>query len=253
MKRLALVFVLLVPSVLLAQSLQHGVGAFAQAPVASAQVSNASGAASVTALPAATDTSSLQQQVAQLQQVVAGLKGLLEIQGNQLQQLQLQMQSLQQGRSPQSNSNAVMPAPTAAHSTTSHPATKQGGEHAVYESAYALVQNKQYQQATQAMQAYLKKYPSGQYTVNAHYWLGELYAISGDQKKALNEFNTVVSQYPQSNKAPDAMLKLGMIAYGENQYAQAKVWFSQINSKYANSSAARVASQELLQLQQAGY
>ena len=118
--------------------------------------------------------------------------------------------------------------------TTNNPADQK--EQQASQSAYLEVQNKQYSQAIKDMKAYLAKYPAGQYAVNAHYWLGELNLISGNNKDAISEFNKVVNQTQNPAKIPDAMLKLGMIAMSNQDYKTAKKDFTDITKNYANSS-----------------
>ena len=126
-------------------------------------------------------------------------------------------------------------------------------EQQMYQSAYLDVQNKQYNQAIAGMKTYLDNYPAGQYAVNAHYWLGELYLVSGDNKNAVKEFNQVVNQTQNPAKVPDAMLKLGMIAMSNQDYSTAKQNFQTITKKYPDSSAAQIANQQLDTLSSAGY
>ena len=275
MKKILIALVLTLPAFAFAQANMQGRGDLATAPVATAQVAQSqiggvdlSGAntpqlinqvtsaasqakqPSLTSQPGSLQPSLMEQQISQLQQQVVGLKGLVELQGNQLQQLQLQVKMMQHGSSAStSHSNANNQSSTDATSSSSNNASDQS----MYQSAYNLVQNKKYTQATQAMNDYLQKYPNGTNAAKAHYWLGELYAMGGDQKNSVSQFIIVVNNYANSSKAPDAMLQLGIIAYGTNQFAQAKSWFGQITSKYPNSSASQLASQKLLQLQQAGY
>lgn len=129
----------------------------------------------------------------------------------------------------------------------------QNKETALYQSAVSDIQAKNYTKAMTEMQGYLSQYPAGQYAANAHYWLGELNMISGNNQEASDEFNTVVSDYPKSDKVSDAMWKIGMLAMANQDYKSAKQTFQAIVKKYPNSSAARLANKELDQLNQAGY
>ena len=58
-------------------------------------------------------------------------------------------------------------------------------EQQIYQTAYNLIKAKKYNEAVQALQGMLKKYPSGQFASNAHYWLGELYGLMGKNDLAL--------------------------------------------------------------------
>ena len=84
-------------------------------------------------------------------------------------------------------------------------------EQQIYQTAYNLIKAKKYSDAVDALQGMLKKYPSGQFASNAHYWLGELYGLMGKNDLALTEFGTVIETYPDSPRVSDAQLKVGLI------------------------------------------
>jgi tol-pal system protein YbgF len=122
------------------------------------------------------------------------------------------------------------------------PANKQ--ESALFQSAYNALMQKQYSQAINGFNNFLKNYPNSTLVPDAHYWLGELYLVQGQPDKASQQFRFVVKN-PKSDKAPDAMLKLGMIflAYGDS--AHAKETFQKVMSLYPNSNAAQLAKTQL--------
>lgn len=119
-------------------------------------------------------------------------------------------------------------------------------EQKTYEAAFSLITSHAYDDAIQAMQSYLKIYGGdGKYAANAYYWLGELYAQQKDYANALSYLETVVEQYSDSNKAPDAMLKLGIINQQQGNNTEAKKWFDAVTTQYPNSSSARLAKNYL--------
>lgn len=126
-------------------------------------------------------------------------------------------------------------------------------EQRLYQVADQQVRTKDYSTAIASFQVYLQKYPKGQFADNAHYWLGQLYGIAGNDGQSQQELMTVISSYPKSNKVPDAMLQLGMMAYSNGQYNDASRWFNKLLAQYPASAPARLARQQLLQLQKAGY
>lgn len=126
-------------------------------------------------------------------------------------------------------------------------------EQAVYQTAYNLIKAKKYNEAIATLQKMLSKYPSGQFAANAHYWLGELYSLTGENGKAAAEFSTVVKQYPSNPRVADAELKLGLISATELKWADAKLAFTKVMHKYPGSSSARLAMEQLKQLKQAGH
>lgn len=123
-------------------------------------------------------------------------------------------------------------------------------EQSTYQAAYNLIAAGKYPDAINAMNAYLQKFPNGQYASNAYYWLGELYLLQNNDAAATTNFQTVLSQYPNSNKYPDSMLKLGLIYYDNGQLIKAKVELQKVVKLYPNTTVANLASARLLDINQ---
>lgn len=118
-----------------------------------------------------------------------------------------------------------------------------------YKAAVGLVlEKKQYIQAIQLFQDFIKKYPKSHYQPNAHYWLGQLYYNQGNKNNASYYFALVVKNYPQSSKASDALLKIGIIMQETNQIDKAKIIYRQIGKLYPNSDSSKQAQKRLLHL-----
>ena len=147
------------------------------------------------------------------------------------------------------SSNAA--ADTAAKSTDNQPNVAE--EQQIYQTAYSLIKAKKYNDAVDALQKMLKKYPSGQFASNAHYWLGELYGLMGKNDQALAEFGTVVKTYPDSPRVSDAQLKLGLIYASQTKWSDAKTAFKRVINHYPGTASSRLASEQLKQIKQAGH
>ena len=126
-------------------------------------------------------------------------------------------------------------------------------EQQIYQTAYNLIKAKKYNEAVDALQKMLQKYPSGQFAANAHYWLGELYGVLGKNDQALNEFNLVVKNYASSPRVSDAQLKVGLILASQSKWTEAKQAFKKVINRYPGSASARLASEQLKQIKQAGH
>jgi len=143
------------------------------------------------------------------------------------------------------------PAVAAAPAAAEPPAVAE--EQQIYQTAYNQIKAKKYDDAVKTLQGMLKKYPSGQFAANAHYWLGELYGLMGRHDDALSEFNTVARDYPKSPRISDAQLKIGLIYAAQFSWAEAKATFKKIISKYPGTASARLASEQLKQIKDAGH
>lgn len=228
----------------------------------------------------------LPMQMQQLQQQVQDLRGIVETQSHQLNQIQNQMRSQYADlnnrlSSPSSQSvsgqgGVTAPVTAPINNTTSvptvSPAIQNSSQEAVppppvskataerpsdeeikaYEAAFSQIKAKKYTDAIQSLTAYLQKYPEGTYVANTHYWLGELYSISGANDKATEELMLVATSFSSSDKASNAMLKLGNMAYEQNNFLQAKEWWQKVVKQYPNTAASRIATARLSQLEKSG-
>ncbi|MEA2327003.1 MAG: hypothetical protein QOE68_1962, partial [Thermoanaerobaculia bacterium] len=61
-----------------------------------------------------------------------------------------------------------------------------------------------------ALQQVFDADPSGELADNALYWIGETYYAASDFANAMRTYERVTKEYPEQNKAPDAMFKIGL-------------------------------------------
>ncbi|MBT3533700.1 MAG: tol-pal system protein YbgF, partial [Rhodospirillaceae bacterium] len=83
-----------------------------------------------------------------------------------------------------------------------------------YNFAYALLTKMRLQDAETAFQEFLAMHGDDELAGNAQYWLGETFYARQNLPEAARAFLIGIQRYPNSNKAPDTMLKLG-IALGK--------------------------------------
>lgn len=204
----------------------------------------------------------LPQQISDLQQQVAQLRGQLQVQAHDLQLLNQQQRTFYQdldNRIKQlSNLNSTSSANSAATKVGSadalnaNPASIQLKENAAFQAGIDALTKKQYPKAISQFQAYLSDYPNGQYAANATYWLGDIYFTQNNNKQAATQFATLIKTYPASSKVPDAKLKLAIIHANGGSVAQAKKEFQEIIKDHPNSTAAQLANIRLQQLSATG-
>jgi tol-pal system protein YbgF len=108
-----------------------------------------------------------------------------------------------------------------------------------YDAALSLVNARQYDRALDALAAFLVKYPDHPYADNAMFWRGECYFAKGDYLHAAEQFEGTLTRFPAGNKAPDALLKLGMSHQKLGNPAKAKELFDRLAQTYPRSEAAR--------------
>ena len=133
------------------------------------------------------------------------------------------------------------PAGSASEDVAASQAPVTDAQRKAYEQAYELIRQRQFEKAVDALHAFINQYPSGDLTVNAYYWLGEVYLAMPKLEQAKQAFTVVVSRYGSHRKASDAMYKLGVTYDRLGDAAKAKEFLSNTTRKYANSAAASLA------------
>ncbi|UQY45392.1 cell division protein CpoB [Erwinia sp. PK3-005] len=145
--------------------------------------------------------------------------------------------------------SAAAPAPAADAGASAAAPVQSGDANTDYNSAVALVlEKKQYDQAIAAFQTFVKKYPDSTYQPNANYWLGQLNYNKGKKDDAAYYFATVVKKYPKSPKSSEALYKVGVIMQDKGDNAKAKAVYQQVIKQYPNTEAAKQAQKRAASL-----
>ncbi|MBW7470114.1 tol-pal system protein YbgF [Marinobacter sp. F4218] len=115
-----------------------------------------------------------------------------------------------------------------------------------YEAIQDLIRNqKNYDEAIGRLYEFIDKYPEGDLTVNAYYWLGEVYLVKPQLEQAKQAFTIVATRYPDHRKAPDAVYKLGVTLDRLGEKQEAKRRMETVIRDYPTSSAANLAQKFL--------
>ncbi|THG82185.1 tol-pal system protein YbgF [Pseudomonas sp. A-1] len=216
------------------------------------------------AAPAATTSAQgeLFLQLQQLQEEVARLRGTLEEQQYEIQQLKQQSleryQDLDSRLSAAPQAPAQAPVAPAVGASGAAPAAQAPAANAApgdpakeklfYDAAFDLIKAKDFAKADQAFTAFLRKYPSSQYAGNAQYWLGEVKLAQGDLQGAGRAFAQVSQSYPQHQKVADSLYKLADVEQRLGNAAKAKGILQQVVAQYPGTSAAQLAQRDLARL-----
>jgi len=118
-------------------------------------------------------------------------------------------------------------------------AAGEGTELDSYSAAYDLLKERRIDDSTAAFLAHLQRYPRGQYAANAHYWLGEIHLLQNDLGAAETSFATVVNEFADDRKVPDALFKLGRVYHLQGQSDKAREALTRVAA--TNTSAAALA------------
>lgn len=79
-----------------------------------------------------------------------------------------------------------------------------------YNFAFSFLRRNQYDDAEQALRAFLDAHGKDDLAANATYWLGETYYVRERWEEAIAVFADGADRFAKSDKAPDMVLKLGM-------------------------------------------
>lgn len=109
---------------------------------------------------------------------------------------------------------------------------------ALYKAAYQYVLSGDYKAAETGFREHIKRYPADPMTADARYWLGESLYAQERYPEAATVFIDTQRDYPQSNRGPENMLKLGMTLQKMDSHDVACATFEQIPTRYPKASAA---------------
>jgi tol-pal system protein YbgF len=217
--------------------------------------------------------------IEELKAQVRTLRGQIETQGYQLEQLKnAQRQSAidvdRRLRELEQRAGGAAAAPAAGESPSAIGPTRRAGnfsppiaaaapaaaprgvpsatEQQQYDAAFALMKQGLYQQAATRFRDFIAKNPNSPLIDNAQYWIGEAAYVTRDFRTALEEFGKVVTNHPQSPKVPDALLKIGYTHYELAAYDRAREALNQVVARYPNTVVAKSAQLRLERIAKEG-
>jgi tol-pal system protein YbgF len=203
-------------------------------------------------------TAELFYMIQQLQQTVRELQGQVEEQGNQIQRLQRQgrdryvdldqrildlSKAVEEGA--ENNAGSAENADSGDDGRL-QPArvyrSPDQEEQEVYNDIISLIRDeKDFDTAIGRLYEFIDKYPEGDLTVNAYYWLGEVYLAKPQLEQAKQAFTIVATRYADHRKAPDAIYKLGVTLDRLDESEEAQRRMKSVVNDYPDSEAADLA------------
>lgn len=193
----------------------------------------------------------MQQQIDQMSQDINTLRGQIEKQNYDMQQMVERQRDLyvelDKLRSEVKNKSAAATSSGDVDPVANGTYSASPDEQKAYQNAVDLIlKERDYDGAIKAFNAFQSDYPNSSFSPNAHYWLGQLYFAKKQDTDAAKSFAAVLT-FDQSNKRPDALVKLGDIAARNNRSDQANKYYQQAIDQYPESSSAQVAKSKLAQ------
>jgi len=141
--------------------------------------------------------------------------------------------------------NPAPPATSGSEMTVPSPAAPAEDPMQVYQSAYRDYQRGNYDLAIAGFRDFASRNPNSELSGNAAYWIGESLYSQKKYREAIQQFDSVVTRYPKSDKVAGALLKkgYGYIALGEK--SQGIVQLQYVVHEHPTSPEAALARQKL--------
>ncbi len=127
----------------------------------------------------------------------------------------------------------------------------EGDEKGQYEYAMNLLKQGDYEIAEKAFQEFMAVGNDYSLLSNANFWLAETYYVRENYKDAAKNYLNLYQAYPDSKKAADALLKLGISLVNMDQKEQGCVTFIQLKDTYPDANT-DVLDRNKLQIEKNG-
>lgn len=118
----------------------------------------------------------------------------------------------------------------------------------LYDLSYQDLVNGNYDLARQGFIQYLRLLPNGELADDSQYWVGESYYVEKNFPAAIKVFETLLANYPDSDRVPATMLKLAyaQIELGQKKSGRAKL--ALLIKQYNGTNEARLAQERLQEI-----
>ena len=123
-------------------------------------------------------------------------------------------------------------------------------DRAEYERVLAFFKEGNLEGSREGFSSFLTEYPNSELAPNARYWLGESHYGKRDYKQAIDSYDRVEMDYPQSEKVPAAILKKGFAYLALKDKKRASSAFKQVVTLFPKSPEAGKAYDKLNQLKE---
>jgi tol-pal system protein YbgF len=127
-------------------------------------------------------------------------------------------------------------------------AASSAGEQATYDAAFTALKASDYPKAIAGFRNFVATYPTSPLASNAQYWLGEAHYVNREYQNAITAFQRVATDWPESRKAPDALVKIGFTQAALNRNGDARITLEDVVRRYPGTEAAQLAAERLKRL-----
>ena len=119
----------------------------------------------------------------------------------------------------------------------------------VYDMAYSDFRKGNFLLAVEGFSIYLEQFPDSPLADNAKYWIGECYFSQEKYSEAIDHFNDLFINFPQSDTLPAAYLKKGLSLVELDKKEEALSVFKLLVTKYPLEDEARIDQEKIKELE----
>ncbi|MCG8671793.1 MAG: tol-pal system protein YbgF [Pseudomonadales bacterium] len=195
----------------------------------------------------------LYNQLQQLQQELAALRGLVEQQSYELNQIKQQQR--QRYLDLDHRINQIKVAPPVVQSEPANNSDVPISQETIddkkaYDQAIGLMRERKFNDAIALLEKLLEISPKSELAPNAEYWLGELYMVLDPPQLdvAKKHFITLLRDFKEHQKVPDALYKLGKLYSTQGEKDKARVTLEKVIADFPTRQAASHAKKLLAKL-----
>lgn len=182
----------------------------------------------------------LQSQIDAMRQELAGLRGTLEVQTNELATTQRRQRELVTEIDAR-----IKPLEPVQVQVDEKTVMVQPDEKRTFEGSMALLRSGDFAGAIAGFQHLRLRWPESAYIPGAQYWSGSAQFALKDYKAAIATNQAFLTRYPEDARAPDAMLTLGLSQLESGDKRAARATLQIVADRYAETPAGRTATQRL--------
>ena len=124
-----------------------------------------------------------------------------------------------------------------------------GSSKELYDSAILDLRQGNHPLALQGFQELLRQYPESAYALSAQYLIGEIFYAKGEYDTAFLEFQKAVTEYPNGEKVGAALLKMGYCLLQQNDLEGAQRYLNAVIQQFPDTEEANLARAKLSGIQ----
>lgn len=117
----------------------------------------------------------------------------------------------------------------------------QGADYALYQKSIIDGLNAKYNDKIAGMNTLVTRFPASSFADDAMFQSANTHFSLNNLSDAKLTFNSLLQKYPTSDRVPETYIKLGLIEYNQNNYDQALNWYKKVVEKYPNTPSSNEA------------